>query len=154
MAKYFRRGKSKILFVPAVAAPATGPTASELAAGLDLSLRIAEIGGFQATNSPIPTPNLAESFTSQIDGEDAISDSSLTLYDDDTDTAVRTALEKGTLGYVILAPYGIATGKRVEVWAAKTSGYNDEWTVGNDPARSVCTFVVTAAPVQDAAVGA
>src|SRR5688572_19148436 len=128
MAKYFRRGKSKVLFVPTIATPASGPTSAELAAGLHLSLRIAEIGGFQATNSPIATPNLAESFTSQIDGEDAIADSSLTLYDDDQAVdAVRDGLEKGTIGYVILAPYGIAVGKRVEVWAAKTSGYNDEW---------------------------
>lgn len=155
MAKYFRRGKSKIFFVPTIANPAVGPTAAELAAGIDLSLRIAEIGGFQATNSPIATPNLAESFTSQIDGEDTIADSSLTLYDDDQNAdPVRVALAKGTLGFVILAPYGTAVGKRVEVWASKTSGYNDEWTVGNDPARSVCTFVVTAAPVQDAEVSA
>jgi len=152
MAKFFRRGKSKIYFCPTVAGAST-VTAAELSAGQDLSLSIAEIGGFHLTNSPIPTPNLAESFTSQIEGEDTTSDSSLTFYDDDASTTIRTALAKGTLGKIVLLPYGNTTTKRAEIWTVKSTGVNDEWTVGNEAARFVVTFAISVAPVQGATVG-
>lgn len=152
MAKFFRRGKSKIYFVPTVAAPSTGPTSAELTAGQDLSPLVADIAGFQLSNSPISTPNLADQFTPQIDGEDTVADSSLTLYDDDAASAIRTALAKGTVGYICLLPYGNVTAKRAEVWAVKTTGANDEWSTGNDAARFVVGFAVTAVPKQNATV--
>ena len=152
--KFFRRGKSKIYFCPTIAAPATGPTAAELTAGIDLSPHVADVAGFQLTNSPISTPNLADQFTPQIDGEDTVADSSLTLYDDDTATTVRTALAKGTVGYVVMLPYGTTVAKRAEVWAAKTTGLNDEWSTDNVAARMVSGFAITAVPKQDAAIQA
>ena len=58
MALFFRRGKSRLYFCPAIASPA-GVTAAELAAGKDLGPVLSDLNGFQLSNNPIPTPNLA-----------------------------------------------------------------------------------------------
>lgn len=152
MAKFFRRGKSKIYFLTAVAAPQTGVTTAELTAGTDLSASLADVSGFTLTNSPISVPDLSTVFTSQIDGEDTTADSTITFNDDDSVVTIRTALAKGTVGYMILLPYGTAATKRCEVWPVKTTGINDQWSVGNDPARYISYFAITGVPKQNGVV--
>jgi len=149
MATFFRRGVSKIYFLPAIASTAA-PTAPEITAGTNLTSAIADINGFMLSNSPIAVPNLNDTFTSQIDGEDTVQDSTLTFNDDKTSSAIRTALAKGTVGYIVLMPYGAVTAKRAEVWPVKVTGFNDEYTTSNDPAKAVCGFAITATPVQNA----
>jgi hypothetical protein len=149
MAKFFRRGVSLIRFLPAVANPAA-PTAPEISAGTVLTAAVSAISGFQLSNAPIAVPDLATVFTPQINGEDTVADSTLTLNDDDTSTAIRTALAKGTSGFILLQPYGAGAGKRAEVWPVKVTGYNDEWSVDNTNAKSVVGFAITAVPTQNA----
>lgn len=157
MANFFRRGKSKVRFLPAVAAYAAGagsPTRAEITAGTDLSAALTEMSGFQLSNSPIPTPNLADTFTFQITGEDTVADSVVTFLDDDAAATVRTALAKGTAGFILLMPYGDVATKRCEVWPVKSAGVNDEWTVGNDPARFAVGLAITNVPNQNGTVPA
>jgi hypothetical protein len=149
MAKFFRRGVSLVRFLPAVANPAA-PSGAEISAGTVLTAAISAISGFQLSNSPIPVPDLATVFTAQINGEDTVADSTLTLNDDDTTTAIRTALAKGTSGFILLQPYGATAGKRCEVWPVKVTGYNDEWSVDNTNAKSVVGFAITGVPTQNA----
>jgi hypothetical protein len=149
MPKFFRRGKSKLDFLPAVANPAA-PTALEITAGESLDSLVAEINGFDFTGSRIPTPNLADNFTPQITGEDTVGDASLVFWDDDTNDDVRTALEKGTIGYLLFRPYGAGTGKRAEVWHVETQSVSDRWTVGNEAAQFQVGFAVLDPPEQDA----
>jgi hypothetical protein len=153
MARFFRRGVSKVHFLPDVA-DLDSPSRAEISAGVDLSTAIAEINGFQLSNSPIPTPNLADRFTSQIDGEDTVADSSFTVHDDDTNSDIRDALAKGTEGYILLLPYGDTPTKRCEVWPVKVTGFNDEYTTGNNPAQAMVGFAITATPEQNAVVPA
>lgn len=149
MAKFFRRGVSKIYFLPAVASLAA-PTTIEVDAGEDLSAAVADIGGFSIANSPIPIPDLDTIFTKQINGEDTVDDSSLTFNDDDADDTVRTTLAKGTTGFIVLMPYGREATARCEVWPVVVTGFNDQWSLGNDPAQAVCGFAITGTPEQDA----
>lgn len=153
MARFFRRGISEVHFLPAVASLAA-PTAAEITAGEDLTPAISEIQGFQLNNSPITTPDLSTTFDSQIDGPDAADDSGLIFYDDDVDDAIRTALAKGTDGFVVLMPYGNTTSKRCEVWPARSTGYNDEWSLDAVAARARAGFAITAEPEQDAVITA
>lgn len=155
MAKFFRRGVSKVKFAPTVAAytdvtgvGAGSPTRAEITAGQDLSGVVSEIAGFQLQNSPIPVPDILTTYTGQINGEDTVDASSLTLYDDDTTTVVRTALAKGTNGFILLFPYGDTSTKRCEVWPVRSLGVNDEWTTDNSPARTQVGFAVTRVPNQ------
>lgn len=149
MAKFFRRGVSLIRYLPAVSNPAA-PSAGEISAGTVLTAAVGGISGFQLSNSPIPVPDMATVFTAQINGEDTVADSSLTLNDDDTSTTIRTALAKGTAGYILLQPYGATAGKRCEVWPIKVTGFNDEWVVDNTNAKSVVGFAITGVPTQNA----
>lgn len=157
MAKFFRRGKSKIYFLPAVANQSS-PTGTEITAGTDLSPVVQAVAGFQLTNTPIATPDLSTPFNKSIPGEDTTAASTLTFYDDDgtgtpgISATVRTALAKGTIGYIVLMPYGAGTGKRCEVWNVQTTGVNDEWStaLANDAARFMVGFAVLAVPVQNA----
>lgn len=147
MPAFFRRGVSRILFLPAIAG--TSPTGGEISAGTNLTPFIGGITGFQLTNSPIPVPNLADIFTPQITGEDTVPDSALTINDDDTSTVVRTALAKGTVGFLYFQPYGATAGKRGEKWPIKVVGYNDEYTVDNVNAKAMAGFAITATPTQN-----
>lgn len=149
--RFFRRGLSKVRFVPAVASLAA-PTATEINGGIDLSEQIAAINGFQFTNSPIPTPDLNSTFTTSIPGEDTTDTPSLDLYDSKTDTTLRAGLSKGTTGVIILLPYGwsSAGGDRAECWPVESTGINDQWTVDNDAAKVTVAFAVTGVPEQNA----
>jgi len=150
MARYFRRGKSKIKWAPSVAG--SSPTRPEITAGVDLSPNVADIAGFQLQNNPIETPDLSTGFNSQIDGPDTVEDSSLTFYDDDTSTTVRTTLAKGVSGYVLLMPYGDVAAKRCEVWQVKSTGFNDQWTLDAAAAQAQAGFAVLSTPNQNGTI--
>lgn len=149
MSRYFRRGLSKIQFLPAVAS-LNAPTAPEIAAGIDLSPQVSDISGFEFSNSPIITPDLSTTFDTQIPGADTTSTSTLTFYDDSASSTIRTGLAKGTAGYILLQPYGSTTAKRSEVWPVITTGCNDHWVTGNEAAKFTASFAVTAPPHQAA----
>ena len=153
MAKFFRRGTSKLYFLPAVA-DMEAPTRAEITAGTDLSPLATGLSGWQFSNQRIDTPILSSSFTPQIDGPDEVGDSSIVFMDDDTATTIRTTLTKGTSGYIGMFPYGDVATKRMEVWPIKSAGVNDEWSMGSDPARFQVDFAITNPPEQNAVVPA
>lgn len=148
MARFFRRGISELHFCPAVAS-ASAPTVAEVGAGEDLTPDLAALNGFELNNTPIDTPNMADQFTPQIDGEDTVTTSSIDFYDQDDATDIRDALAKGTTGFLVLLPYGATTTKRAEVWPAKSTGVNDRYTVDNVAAQFNVGFAITAVPTQD-----
>lgn len=163
--RFFRRGLTKVRFLPTIVArevDADGdeivgsPSRAELTAGTDLSPEVADIAGWQLTNAPIATPNLNDKFTPQIEGEDTVSDSSLTFYDQkaaDEDT-IRVALAKGGAGFIVVLPYGDVPTARCQVYAVTSTGVNDEFTVGNDAARFMVGFAITEVPNLNAVVPA
>lgn len=145
--RFFRRGVSAIKFLPSVAG--TSPTRPEITAGTDLTSQVADIEGFQLSNSPIATPDLVSTFDSQINGPDATDDSGLIMYDLSDSAAIRTALAKGTAGFLIFFPYGDVAAKRLEKWPVVSTGVNDQWTLSAEAARYRVGFAVTAVPVQN-----
>lgn len=146
--RFFRRGKSKVYVCPTVAG--ASPSRAELTAGYDVSGSIAAISGFGLTNSPIATPDLGTSFNSQIEGEDTVADSSFTVYDDDSSEGddLRDMLAKGTETCVVLMPYGDVPTKRLEVWRAKSTGFNDQWSMDASAAQAAVSFAITDTPNQ------
>lgn len=148
MSRFFRRGVSEIEFVAAIVAIAT-PTKAELDLGVALTPAVAGISGFSINNSPITTPDLETSFDSQIDGPDTSGDSSINFYDDDADAVIRAAVAKGTAGFIALYPYGKVATKRVEIWPAKSTGVNDEWSLDATAAQFQVGFAITGRPNQE-----
>lgn len=152
MARFMRRGKAKVLWNPTIVG--TSPTRTEITASTALTPQVAEMSGFSFSNSPISTPDMDTTFTTTISGEDTSETPSFTFYDDDATTVIRTALAKGSKGYVLLMPYGDVATKRVEKWYVESTGVADEWSAGNDPARFSVSFGVLAVPVLNGVVPA
>lgn len=146
--RFFRRGVSETWFLPAVTSLAA-PSAAEFTAGTNMTKAVASITGFAITNDPIKTPDLGSAFDSQIDGVDSAEDSGFSFYDDKTDVVLRTALAKGTNGFVVLCPYGKIATKRCEVWPVRSTGFNDAWDM-DGAAQANAKFAITAPPVQNA----
>lgn len=153
MSRFFRRGVTVILAAPAVA-DISAPSRAEITAATDLSEDIADIAGWQLNNSPIPVPNLADSFTSQIEGEDTVADSSLTFYDRTSSDLIRTTLAKGTEIFVIIMPYGDVPTERCQVYQTRSTGVNDEFSLGNDAARFAVGFAILDTPDLEAVIPA
>lgn len=149
MARFFRRGVSQIRFLPAVSNAAL-PSSGEISAGTDLTPEVADISGYMLENKPIETPDLKTTFDTQINGPDQTADSKITFYDQDNSATIRVALAKGANGFILLAPYGMGTGKRAEIWPVRSTGVNDEWDLGAKAAHYVVGFAVTALPTQTA----
>ena len=69
MARFMRKGTTKVYFLPTLAAGTGIPTAAEVTAGTALTAQIAEISGFTFANSPIDTPDMSTAFVGKIPGE-------------------------------------------------------------------------------------
>lgn len=155
--RYSRKGKAAIKFA-ATLTDSTFPyaaTRAEITGATDILAQLAEIGGMQYTNQPIDTPDMATSFDTQIPGADTTDPPTFTFYDTDEEApAIRTALAKGATGYLLVFPQGDIEDRRMEIWPVVSTGVNDEWQAGNEPARFVATTVVTAPPTQNAVVPA
>jgi len=159
MARFFRRGTTKIYFDDTIA-DINAPTAAELADATELSCEMAEIAGFSFSNSPIDVPDMCDVFVKKIPGEDTAEDSSMTFYEDDggfASNTIQSTLAKGTEGYVIIFPFGIAgaspaAADEAEVWPVSVASMTREYTAGNDPARYMAEFTVTDVPDQSATV--
>lgn len=149
MARFFRRGITKIYFLPAVSNPAA-PSSGEISAGTDLSAKIAAITGFQLSNTPIVTPDLVTTFDPQIPGVDAAANSDLTFYSDDTADTVKTTLSKGTAGFLLFMLRGAGTGKPAETWPVTVTQNAEEYVLTNDAAKYMVGFSVTSRPTQGA----
>jgi hypothetical protein len=154
MSRFFRRGKTKVYWVPTLSST-TSPSAAQINAGVNMSAQIADISGFEFSNSPIPTPDLSTPFTTTIPGEDTAQEPQLVFYEDDTTNTLQTTLAKGTTGHTVKFYKGTAgaspaAGDRAEVWPVISTGPYREYSMGNDPARWGARFTPTATPVFDA----
>jgi len=155
MARFFRRGKSQVVFAPTVAS-ITAPTVGNITGGTNLSGSVNDIAGFSFANQPIETPDLASPFTSKIPGSDQADDCTINYYLDSVTNPLHTTLAKDTIGYIILADYKIlgtwASGDRVDVWPVQVGSNAKQYSVGDDPALSQVTFTVTGTPALNTTV--
>lgn len=142
MGRYFRRGTSAIVFETASATPSL----AQINAGSQLHAQLANLTGWDFANTPITTPDLSTTFDTQIGGPDTAGSPTMEFYDDDASAALRTALAKGNSGWIVRCPYGKTSSKRAEVFPVKVTALNDAYTLGNDAAKFVVGFAVTAAP--------
>lgn len=146
--RFLRRGVTKVRFTPTLAAPGA-LTLAEWGTAVDLSTQIADFGGWALTNNAVATPDLVDTFDGSIPGSDSIDTSTLTCYDikEDPDP-IKVAQAKGSIGYLLIAPKGAATGKPLEIWPVQVASRSNEMSTGNDPARYVATYNVSSRPVE------
>lgn len=151
MSRFMRKGKTKFYFVPTIASASLVPTAAEVIAGTRLDSQLAEVNGFTFSNNPIPVPDMATKFQSQIPGEDSTEDSSLVFYEDDTTNTIMTALAQGAVGYIVIFPAGTAgaapaAADKADVWPVQVSSNARQYTADNESARYQVNFAATKEP--------
>ncbi len=156
MSRFSQKGTAKFFFVPTIASTAA-PTAVEVNAGTELTGQLAEVNGFEFKNEPIPTPTMATSFDAQVPGQDTVDASSLGFWEDKTTNPIKTALPKGTSGYVVIFFKGTAgaspaAADKAEVWPVTVSSVHRRYTAGNEAAMYTVDFAMTAPPSVDVAL--
>lgn len=159
--RFFRRGITKFWFVPTIASAALIPTAAEVNAGTHLTVKasptdesLKDVHGFAFANTPIDTPDVADAFTGNIPGEDKVAASSLDFYEGKTSNPIKTALAKGTKGYIVIFSGGIAgatpaAADKADVWPVTCTGPRRNYSAGNEAASWTTEFAMTGAPGQD-----
>ena len=148
VAKFMRRGKAAVYFLPTVAGAI--PTAAEVTAGTNMSARIADINGWVLESTRIDTPDLASRYVSSIPGEQTTADSSLTIYADDAATdPIKTAQATDAAGFIYIFHSGTGTGKKADLFPVRVSSVGNEYSMGNDAARYVISYAITAPPSID-----
>jgi hypothetical protein len=156
MPRFFRRGKTQLVFTQTVANQAT-PHVGEITGGVNLSGSIHDLAGFSFKNTPIETPVLSASFTAKIPGPDVAEDVTLKYYRDSTSNPLDITLAKDTIGYVIIGDYKVlgtwAPGDTVDVWPVQVGSNAKDYSVGNDPALSTVVFTVINIPSFNVTVG-
>jgi hypothetical protein len=113
--RYYRRGITKVLWVPSIATLAT-PTRAELTAGTELQGETGAMQGWQTTSATAPTPALGARFTPVVGGEITAPDSSLTFWASKTGVDVRTLLTRDTDGNVVWMDEGDVPGQPMDAF--------------------------------------
>jgi len=147
MGRFSRKGVTKILFAPTIAASTYIPTRTELSGATPLTKQISAVDGFTLENQEIETPDLESTFTAKIPGDDQAADSTLTFYEDDTSSTLEESLAKGTTGFIIILRKGdVPTSKSMDVYPVRVASQSAAITVDNEPARWMAKFSITDTP--------
>jgi hypothetical protein len=155
MARFIRRGVTKIRFSPALADYKTGATRAEITSSIDLTDSVAEINGWQLEGSTVPVPDMSSTFEKSIPGTDSAADSSLSFYEDDDTDVIETLLPKGTEGFVLLFRKGDKpTSKSLDIFPTQVTSRAAAFSAGNDPARFDVRFSITDEPALDTTIPA
>lgn len=154
MSRFMRKGTNKWYFLPSIASGSFIPTAAEVAAGTRLDTQLAEVTGFMDQNNPIQTPDMSSTFTKQIGGEDSADDSNLVFYEDNASNPIRTALAKGTTGFVVIYKAGTAgaspaAGDKCDVWPSTVTSNAAQYTADNEAAKYEVHIALTDRPAKD-----
>lgn len=152
-----RRGITKFFFLKTIADPGNVPIRTELSGtnATDLSTSISDIAGWSLANSPIDTPDMGSTLTTNIPGEDKADSSSLTFYEDQVTDTIETLLKKGVVGFIVIMRKGdIPDSKSMDVFPIRVAGRAPAYSAGNDPAKFTVTFAISGQPTLDAAIPA
>lgn len=156
MAKFLRRGNTKVYFLPTIASTTLAPTVAEINAGTLLSIvngpnELADIDGFRRQSNFIDTPHFGSRQTPKIPGEIEAPDSSLTFYEDDTTNPVSTVLPQDQLGFIVLGK-SVAAAAKVDVFPIQVAAQSPEYSAGNEAAKFKVDIAVTGVPATKIAV--
>ncbi|MFB7738223.1 hypothetical protein ACFC08_28320 [Streptomyces sp. NPDC056112] len=153
MARFNRKGVTKILIADTIASASYLPTAAELAGATDYTKKIAAVEGFAIENQEIETPDMESTFVAKIPGDDSAADSSLTLYEDDVDDDIETDLAKGTTCFAIICRKGKTPGsKGMDVHPVRVASNSPAITADNEAAKITVKFSIIDRPLLNATV--
>lgn len=151
--RFMRRGVTKVYFV----AGTTSPLLATSVTSTRIDVDIEAMTGFTFVSQPIDVPDMATTFTSKIAGDDMVDKSNIVLYEDATSATIRTALAKGTVGFVVIFSKGLsgstpAAGDVCDVWPCTIGSNARQYSAGNEAAKYNVEFIPTSPPAIDRAL--
>lgn len=153
--RYYRRGKTRVWWVPTISNIAA-PTAAEIAAGTELTSAVADVSGFATKQDFVGVPDLSSEVTSQVPGEVTFEDSSLMLYFDSAANPLRTTLTPGNTGNMVFIDYkptgSVVATDKVDVYPGQIGSTPKERDMGSTAAQWTANVAITAKPREDVAV--
>src|SRR5688572_29612962 len=145
--RYYRRGLTKVLWVPAVANK-NAPTRAELDAGTELSVEVGAMAGWQTTSGTVPTPALGSRFTPVVGGEITASDSSLTFWASKDGDDVRSLLVREATGYIVWMDEGDVPTQPMDVYPVTVTSQAKVREL-DQAAQIMCQFAITSEPAEN-----
>ncbi|MFF1686080.1 hypothetical protein [Streptomyces sp. NPDC058254] len=150
--RYYRRGVTKVLWVPTIANKQT-PSRAELAAGTSLEAETGAMDGWQTTSETVPTPALGSRFTSVVGGEITADDSSLTFWASKNGEDVRTLLVREASGFVVWMDEGDVPTQTMDVYPVTVTSQAKVREMDN-AAQIMCQFAITSEPAENVTIPA
>lgn len=156
---FFRRGVTRVFFVPTITVAA--PTATQVNAGTELTTagNLNDLQGASYTNQPIGVPDWSDNYDGKIVGIDQSADIVLHFYEKKGTAPanpLRTTLVKGAVGNIVIFPQGTAgaspaAGDICDVFPGSSSGPARDYSA-TDAAKWHVTFPASSRPTQDVAL--
>ena len=150
--RYYRRGVTKVLWVPTIVAPAA-PTRAELDAGTALEGETGAMGGWQTTSETVATPALGSRFTPVVGGAITAADSSLTFWASKDADDVRTLLVREAVGFVVWMDEGDVPTQTMDVYPVTVTSQAKVREL-DSAAQIMCQFAITSEPQENVTIPA
>lgn len=148
--RYYRRGTTKVLWVPAIASKAA-PTRTELNAGTALEGETGAMAGWQTTSETVATPALGSRFTPVVGGAITAAESSLTFWASKDGDDVRSLLTRETPGFVVWMDEGDVSGQTMDVYPVTVTSQAKVREL-DGAAQIMCQFAITAEPAENVTI--
>lgn len=147
--RFFPTGTTKYLWLPAIAAATLIPTRTEINAGTDLSVDLAEVSGWTVSSDLIDTPDINKRFTSRIPGRITAEDSSLAFYEDRVGDDVRALLPRDEEGFIVRMGGGDVPASLGDTFPVTVSSLSKAEGTDDEAAKLTVSFAITAEPAED-----
>ncbi|CAL9665155.1 hypothetical protein SUDANB145_07124 (plasmid) [Streptomyces sp. enrichment culture] len=150
--RYYRRGVTRVLWVPTIASKAA-PTRAELDAGTALEGETGAMAGWQTTSGTVPTPALGSRFTPVVGGEITAADSSLTFWASQDGDDVRALLLREARGYIVWMDEGDIPAQTMDVFPVQVTSQAKVREL-DQAAQIMCQFAITSEPAENVTIPA
>lgn len=150
--RYYRRGVTKVLWVPTIANK-NSPTRTELNAGTALEGETGAMAGWQTTSGTVPTPALGARFTPVVGGEITAADSSLTFWASKDADDVRTLLVREAVGFIVWMDEGDVPTQSMDVYPVTVTSQAKVREL-DQAAQIMAQFAITSEPAENATIPA
>ena len=150
--RYYRRGTTKVLWVPTIANKAA-PSRAELNAGTALEAETGAMAGWQTTSGTVPTPALGSRFTPVVGGEITAADSSLTFWASKDGDDVRTLLTREATGFIVWMAEGDVEAQTMDVYPVTVTSQAKIREL-DAAAQIMAQFAITSEPAENVEIPA
>ncbi|WP_435215919.1 hypothetical protein [Streptomyces sp. bgisy034] len=150
--RYYRRGVTKVLWVPTIANKAA-PTRVELNAGTALEGETGAMSGWQTTSNTVATPALGSRFTPVVGGEITAAESSLTFWASKDGDDVRTLLQREDTGFIVWMDEGDVEAQTCDVYPVTVTSQAKVREL-DSAAQIMAQFAITSEPAENVTIPA